>query len=104
MTRKEIPDVPPPSRHDYIAPAPRVSVQAFCETPGTTTAVESAGLDRRLGKAHLTIKKGGMPAAIEAYRTVPAPNVIVSRPTAAPIFWPASTSSRPCAMPGRALS
>jgi pilus assembly protein CpaE len=77
MTRKEIPDAPPTSRHDYIAPAPRVSVQAFCETPETTTAVESAGLDRRLGKAHLTIKKGGMPAAIEAYRTVPTPNVIV---------------------------
>jgi pilus assembly protein CpaE len=77
MTRKELPDVPPPSRHDYIAPAPRVSVQAFCETPETTAAVESAGLDRRLGKAHLTIKKGGMPAAIEAYRTVPTPNVII---------------------------
>jgi pilus assembly protein CpaE len=52
-------------------------VQAFCETPETTAAVESAGVDRRLGKAHLTIKKGGMPAAIEAYRTVPTPNVII---------------------------
>ena len=28
------PDVPPPV-DDYIAPAPRVSVQAFCETVGT---------------------------------------------------------------------
>ena len=54
-----------------------MSVQAFCETPETTAAVESAGVDRRLGKAHLTIKKGGMPAAIEAYRTVPTPNVII---------------------------
>jgi pilus assembly protein CpaE len=52
-------------------------VQAFCETPETSAAVESAGVDRRLGKAHLTIKKGGMLAAIEAYRTVPTPNVIV---------------------------
>jgi pilus assembly protein CpaE len=77
MTRKEPPPGPPPSRHDYIAAAPRVSVQAFCETPETTAAVESAGVDRRLGKAHLTIKKGGMSAAIEAYRTVPTPNVIV---------------------------
>jgi pilus assembly protein CpaE len=54
-----------------------VSVQAFCETAETTAAVESAAVDRRLGKAHLTIKKGGMDAAIEAYRTVPTPNVIV---------------------------
>jgi pilus assembly protein CpaE len=77
MTSKELPDAPPLSRHDYIAPAPRVSVQAFCETPETTAAVESAGVDRRLAKAHLTIKKGGMAAAIEAYRTIPTPNVIM---------------------------
>jgi pilus assembly protein CpaE len=77
MTSKELADVPPRSRHDHISPAPRVSVQAFCETAETTAAVESAAVDRRLGKAHLTIKKGGMAAAIEAYRTVPTPNVIV---------------------------
>jgi pilus assembly protein CpaE len=70
------PDVPP-SPHDYIAPAPRVSVQAFCETAQTSAAIEAAGVDRRLGKAHLTIKMGGMAAAIEAYRTVPTPNVII---------------------------
>jgi pilus assembly protein CpaE len=71
------PDVPPPSAQDYIAPAPRVSVQAFCETAQTSAAVEAAGLDRRLGKAHVTIRMGGMASAIETYRTVPTPNVIV---------------------------
>ena len=76
QTSKEPPDVPS-SSHDYIAPAPRVSVQAFCETTETSAAVESAGVDRRLGKAHLTIKMGGMAAAIETYRTVPTPNVII---------------------------
>jgi len=74
---KELPDAPSPSARDYIAPAPRVSVQAFCETAETSAAVESAGLDRRLGKAHLTIKMGGMPAAIDTYHTQPTPNVIV---------------------------
>jgi pilus assembly protein CpaE len=73
---KDQPDVSP-SSHDYIAPAPRVSVQAFCETAETSAAVEAAGVDRRLGKAHLTIKMGGMAAAIETYRTVPTPNVII---------------------------
>jgi len=77
MTSKELQDIPPSSRNDYIAPAPRVSVQAFCVTADTTTAVEAAAVDRRLGKAHLTIKKGGMAGAIEAYRTVPTPNVII---------------------------
>jgi pilus assembly protein CpaE len=70
-------DLGPPPADDYIAPAPRVSVQAFCETAETASAVRSAGEDRRLGKAHLTIQMGGVAAAIEVYRTVPTPNVII---------------------------
>jgi pilus assembly protein CpaE len=62
---------------DYIAPAPRVSVQAFCETAETAAAVRSAGQDRRLGKAHVTVQMGGVATAIETYRTVPTPNVIM---------------------------
>jgi pilus assembly protein CpaE len=62
---------------DHIAPAPRVSVQAFCETVETAAAVQSAGEDRRLAKAHLKIQMGGMVAAIEAYRSAPTPNVII---------------------------
>ena len=50
----EQPDVTPPA-DDHIAPAPRVSVQAFCETVETAAAVQSAGEDRRLDKAHLKI-------------------------------------------------
>ena len=69
------PDVPPAD--DYIAPAPRVSVQAFCETVATAAAVRSASEDRRLGKAHLTVQMGGVEAATESYRTVPTPNVII---------------------------
>jgi pilus assembly protein CpaE len=67
----------PQAAQEHIAPAPRVSVQAFCETVETAAAVQSAGEDRRLGKAHLKIQMGGMAAAIEAYRTAPTPNVIV---------------------------
>ncbi len=52
-------------------------MQAFCETVETAAAVQSAGEDRRLGKAHLKIQMGGMAAAVEAYRNAPTPNVIV---------------------------
>jgi pilus assembly protein CpaE len=52
-------------------------VQAFCETVETAAAVQSAGEDRRLGKAHLKIQMGGMAAAVEAYRSAPTPNVII---------------------------
>ena len=70
-------DAAPPPVDDHIAPAPRVSVQAFCDTVETAAAVQAAGEDRRLGKAHLKIQMGGMAAAIEAYRSAPTPNVIV---------------------------
>jgi pilus assembly protein CpaE len=62
---------------DHIAPAPRVSVQAFCETVETAAAVQAAGEDRRLGKAHVKIQMGGVAAAVEAYRTSPTPNVVL---------------------------
>ena len=77
QTQEQEPQVAPPPVEEHIAPAPRVSVQAFCETVETAAAVQSAGEDRRLGKAHLKIQMGGIVAATEAYRTAPTPNVIV---------------------------
>ena len=62
---------------EHIAPAPRVSIQAFCETVETAAAIQAAGEDRRLGKAHLKIQMGGMAAANEAYSNAPTPNVIM---------------------------
>ncbi len=62
---------------DHIGPAPRVSVQAFCETVETAAAIQAAGEDRRLAKAHLRIQMGGLTAAVEAYQSSPTPNVII---------------------------
>jgi pilus assembly protein CpaE len=64
-------------REERIAPAPRVSVQAFCETVETAAAIQAAGEDRRMAKAHLRIQMGGLVAAIEAYQSSPTPNVII---------------------------
>src|SRR3954453_13684398 len=77
QNQEEQPAASPPRVEDHIAPAPRVSVQAFCDTVETAAAVQSAGEDRRLGKAHLKIQMGGMAAATEAYRSAPTPNVII---------------------------
>ncbi|AWN38392.1 AAA family ATPase [Methylobacterium radiodurans] len=60
-----------------IAPVPRITIQAYCETPEAAAAVESAGADRRLQKAHLKVQMGGAAAAVEAYRNAPTPNVIL---------------------------
>lgn len=60
-----------------IAPVPRISVQAFCESAEVAQLIERAAIDRRMSKAHVKVHMGGVPAAIEAYRTAPTPNLIV---------------------------
>ena len=79
QTHAEAATAEPAARDEHIAPAPRVSVQAFCETVETAAAIQAAGEDRRLGKAHLKIQMGGITAAVEAYRSSPTPNVIMHR-------------------------
>jgi pilus assembly protein CpaE len=74
---EEAPPAEPPASEEHIAPAPRVSIQAFCETVETAAAIQAAGEDRRLRKAHLKIQMGGMAAASVAYRTAPTPNVVL---------------------------
>jgi pilus assembly protein CpaE len=68
---------PVEGQSEHIAPAPRVSMQAFCETVETAAAIQAAGEDRRLAKAHLKIQMGGITAAVEAYSNSPTPNVIM---------------------------
>jgi pilus assembly protein CpaE len=65
------------SGSEHIAPAPRISIQAFCESAETAAIMRSAAEDRRLAKAHLKVQMGGAAAAVEAYRSAPTPNVIV---------------------------
>jgi len=60
-----------------IEPVPRVSIQAFCESPDIAAVVSAAISDRRMAKAHVKQNMGGAVAAVEAYRTAPTPNVIV---------------------------
>ncbi len=60
-----------------IAPVPRITIQAFCETSETAAMIEGAALDRRMQKAQVKVRMGGGAAAIEAYRHAPTPNVIL---------------------------
>ena len=78
-------------------------MQAFCETVETAAAIQAAGEDRRMAKAHLRIQMGGLTAAIEAYQNSPTPNVIIlESETAATTSWPVSINSRQSATPARA--
>src|ERR1700686_1846626 len=64
-----------------IAPAPRISVQAFCESPEAASVIQAAIGDRRMSKAHVKQNMGGAAAAVEAYLNAPKPNVIVIEAT-----------------------
>ena len=89
-------DQPTTSADDHIAPAPRVSVQAFCETVETAAAVQSAGEDRRLDKAHLKIQMGGMAAmagGARARKRGRAPGDQITPRTASPAASAASPAA-----------
>jgi pilus assembly protein CpaE len=58
-------------------PVPRISIHAFCEFPDTGTALQRAGADRRLSKAHLQVQLGGIAAAVEHYAGQVTPNLLI---------------------------
>lgn len=62
---------------EVVAPLPRITLQAFCETPGVAATMQAAISDRRMEKAHARIQMGGPAAAVEAFRAAPTPNIIV---------------------------
>ncbi len=77
-------DPPAHSSHAAsIAPMPRVSLQAFCETSELAALIGEAANDRRMEKAHVKVNMGGAGAAVESYRTSPTPNIIVIESNAA---------------------
>src|SRR5665213_2350457 len=72
-----------PANHaEQIAPLPRISLQAFCESPDAAQTVRDAMTDRRMERAHVKVHMGGPAAAIEAYRSAATPNVSFLETTA----------------------
>ena len=58
-------------------PIPRISIQAFCDTPEVAGTIEMAAGDRRMARAHVKVHTGGLNAAVEFYASAPTPNLIV---------------------------
>lgn len=61
---------------EMIAPVPRISIQAFCESQEVAQIIHLAIADRRMEKAHVKVHMGGPAAAVEAYRGAPTPNIV----------------------------
>lgn len=78
----EAPPMPFEEEHDVttlstVRPVPRITIHAFCEYPDTASSIERAGQDRRLSKAHLAVRMGGVHGAIEQYQQSTTPNLII---------------------------
>jgi pilus assembly protein CpaE len=58
-------------------PVPRISIQVFHEFPDTAAALQRAGADRRLAKAHVELHPGGMNGALEYFKSNATPNLLV---------------------------
>jgi pilus assembly protein CpaE len=60
-----------------VRPVPRISIQAFCESPDLIAAIEAAARDRRMARAHVKVQTGGIAAAAEFYQGAATPNLII---------------------------
>jgi pilus assembly protein CpaE len=60
-----------------VRPVPRISLQAFCESPDLVAAIEAAAADRRMARAHVKVQTGGISAAAEFYQVAATPNLII---------------------------
>lgn len=58
-------------------PIPRISIQAFCESPNLADVMQHTAEDRRLSKAHVSVHMGGVQAAVAHYQESPTPNLII---------------------------
>ena len=58
-------------------PVPRISIQVFHEFPDTAAALQRAGADRRLAKAHVEAHPGGMNGALEFFKSNATPNLLI---------------------------
>ncbi|MGB6426836.1 MAG: CtpF protein [Methyloceanibacter sp.] len=58
-------------------PVPRVHIRAFCEDRDTAATIQLACEDRRLAQAHVTVRMGGVQAAIAFYGDAPEPDLVL---------------------------
>jgi pilus assembly protein CpaE len=70
-------DAKPAAEHGDTRPVPRISIQAFCESPELAATIEAAAADRRMGRAHIKVHMGGIAAAAEFYQGAATPNLII---------------------------
>jgi len=56
---------------------PKIDITAFCTSPEIAAAIRTGALDRRMARANVTVRDGGMREAASFYRSTPSPNLVV---------------------------
>ncbi|TGQ31063.1 MULTISPECIES: AAA family ATPase [unclassified Mesorhizobium] len=56
---------------------PRVAIGAFFTSPEIAAVIEDAAGDRRMSRAHVSVKPGGIAAATALYHETPPPSLII---------------------------
>jgi pilus assembly protein CpaE len=62
---------------EFERPVPRISIAAFCELPETGAVLQRAAADRRLSKAHMDVRLGGVADAVAHFTGQPTPNLLI---------------------------
>ncbi|HHN73016.1 MAG TPA: CtpF protein, partial [Thermopetrobacter sp.] len=66
-----------PNGGDNVAPLPRITVHAFCETQETASVMQAVAADRRMSRATMHVYTGGIPAAVQAYAQAVTPELVI---------------------------
>lgn len=59
------------------AMAPRISIEAFCATPGFANAIQAAAKDRRMARTKVAIGMGSIAKAAKRYSDSLTPNLVI---------------------------
>lgn len=60
-----------------VAAVPRINISVFCSTQATIAAMQQVVVDRRMARAHVDVRNGGIMAAAQAFSQATTPDVLV---------------------------
>lgn len=67
----------PASENFPVTMVPRINIGVFCDNQNTAQVLETAGKDRRMARAHMSVQLGGVLQAAQIYHGESTPNLVV---------------------------
>ena len=58
-------------------PVPRIAIHLYAQRPETAAVAEKASTDRRLARATMVVRPGGLAEALDIYRNTPTPSLLM---------------------------